>query len=173
MHTYPHNHLRQRRSSMYPFVPKSTASLREGDFWAVPMRDGRFACGRVIQVGDLDAPSPTRAFFGGLHDWAGAEPPTAEDLAHRPMLRWGIMHIRAITRTGGSVLGWRSLAVDEIEPPLLLSSMGGDDTQVLRGARPLRAATRDEWGTFPVLGIWGYDFIETLANELLAAARRP
>src|SRR5262249_10570900 len=34
----------------YPFVPRSTAYLRPGQFWAIPLSDGRFACGRVLAL---------------------------------------------------------------------------------------------------------------------------
>ncbi|WP_104434997.1 Imm26 family immunity protein [Kineococcus xinjiangensis] len=32
----------------YPFQPRSTSYLQPGDFWAVPLSDSRFACGRVL-----------------------------------------------------------------------------------------------------------------------------
>ena len=38
---------------------------------------------------------------------------------------------------------------------------------VLRGIASVRPATRDEWGTLPVLGIWGFNFISLLANKRL------
>ena len=41
-----------RRPTMttYPLVPKTTAHLRPGQFWSIPMADGRFGCGRVLRV---------------------------------------------------------------------------------------------------------------------------
>jgi hypothetical protein len=36
----------------YPFEPKSIARLQPGQFWAVPLTDGRHACGRVLHVPD-------------------------------------------------------------------------------------------------------------------------
>src|SRR6476469_9439644 len=98
-----------RTEAMYPFVPKSTAVLRPGQYWAVPLPDGRFACGRVVQVGCSTIPTPSRAFFGGLHHWIGAAVPSAEDIAGRPIVAWGVMHIRAIANLGGEVLGERDL----------------------------------------------------------------
>jgi hypothetical protein len=36
----------------YPFVPRSNAKFRPGQFWAIPLPDGRFACGRVLGAED-------------------------------------------------------------------------------------------------------------------------
>jgi len=155
----------------YPLVPKSTASLRPGQYWAVPLSDGRFACGRVVQIGCPAIPSPTRAFFGGLHDWIGSVPPSADAIAGRPIVEWGVMHLRAITKLGGAILGERDLGLDAIAPPARLSSMGGSGTLLLNGAEPVRVATRDEWGTIPALGFWGYDFIQQLAEARMVQRR--
>jgi hypothetical protein len=151
---------------MYPFAPKSTATLQPGQFWAVPLAEGMYGCGRVLQVKVPNLPSPTRAFFGGLHQWLGSSPPTGADIAQCPLVHFGVMHIKAITENGGVLLGHRSLEADNIELPLLLSAQGGPDAQILRGAIPIRAATPEEWGTLPVLGYWGYDFIQSLASRL-------
>jgi hypothetical protein len=156
-----------RHSQAYPFRPKSTASLRVGQFWAVPFASGSFGCGRVLQLNGAQLPSKSRAFFGGLHNWRGSEPPTAEAIAGSRLLAFGVMHIRAIAQTGGDVLGERALESDGLELPLLLSSQGGEGTLVLRGAEPLREARKEEWGTLPVLGFWGYDFIQQLAQQHL------
>ena len=114
--------------SAYPYSPKSTSRLRAGDFWALPRKDGAFACGRVLQVTGDQLVSLTRAFFGGLLDWVGSSAPTSE----------------AIT-----------------------SAIGGPGTLVLRGIVSIRTAEPAEWGTLPVLGYWGFDFILQLANERL------
>ncbi|EKO87041.1 hypothetical protein LEP1GSC020_0876 [Leptospira interrogans serovar Grippotyphosa str. 2006006986] len=45
----------------YPFVPKSNRSLIPGQFWAIPLNNGKFACGRVIAV----HPFETKMFLAG------------------------------------------------------------------------------------------------------------
>jgi len=77
------------------------------------------------------------------------------------------MHIKAITETGGRILGERPLEADGIVLPTLLSAMGGAGTMLLAGADALRPARQSEWGKWPVLGVWGYDYIQTLANHHL------
>ena len=37
----------------YPFEPRSNVHLRPGQFWGVPLSDGRWACGRVLAVKTL------------------------------------------------------------------------------------------------------------------------
>jgi len=34
----------------YPFIPKSNRYLEVGQFWALPLSDGRYGCGRVMAV---------------------------------------------------------------------------------------------------------------------------
>ncbi len=150
----------------YPFIPKSTAQLSPGQFWAVPLSDGRFACGRVLQLGGSEIPTKSRGFFGGLHAWVGAVEPDAGAIAAAPFLGFGAMHIRAITELGGKVLGEAPL--QNFQMPTLLSAMGGPDTVLLSGADALRKAKRTEWGSLPVLGYWGYDHIREIAEHRLA-----
>jgi len=154
------------RRKVYPFVPKSTSKLKPGQFWAVPLRHGKFACGRVLQVGFKGNPSKTRSFFGCLLDWIGTCPPSENAIAGSLPFRFGVMHVKAITETGGEVLGERALEADGIEIPTLLSEMGGPATQILHGADPVRPARKEEWGGYPVLGYWGYDYIQKLAETL-------
>ena len=149
----------------YPFTPKSTAQLRPGQFWAVPLSDGRFACGRVLQLGGSEVPTKSRAFFGGLHAWVGTHEPNAAAIEGASFLDFGAMHIRAITELGGQVLGEAPL--NDFRMPSLLSAMGGPDAMLLCGADALRKAKREEWGTLPVLGYWGYGHIKETAEYLL------
>ncbi|WP_044256578.1 Imm26 family immunity protein [Rhodopirellula sp. SWK7] len=152
----------------YPLVPKSTSKLSPGQYWAVPMANGRFACGRVLQLNTEEIPTKTRGFFGGLHDWVGDTIPTADAIAKCGLIAYGVMHIKAITTTGGAVLGERDLSLDEIEMPRMISAHGGAGTMLLDGSTHLRLATRDEWGAFPVIGCWGYNFITQIADRKLA-----
>jgi hypothetical protein len=101
----------------YPFTPKSNAQLEPGQFWSIPLSDGRFGCGRVLRI-DRDRSYGARILFvGGVLDWVGDTPPTAEAIAGRPVLGIGVTHVRAISYGGGAVVGERPLAADGIEPP--------------------------------------------------------
>jgi hypothetical protein len=152
------------RGITYPFRPKSTAHLKPGQFWAVPLLDGRYGCGRVLQIGASQIPVKNRAFFGGLLEWVGTDPPTVPSIAGAGLIKWGVMHIKAITEIGGEILGERALEADGIVLPLLLNVVGGSGTLVLDGAEPICEAKREEWGKYPVLEYWGYDVIQVAAN---------
>lgn len=97
------------------------------------------------------------------------EPPTAEAIAGRPILRAGVMHIRTITIAGGGeILGYRPLEADGIHVPEFLSCAGGEGCMLLRGAQPIRPALRTEWGKRPVLSYWGYTVLNEHAEQFVA-----
>ena len=95
----------------YPFTPKSNRYLRPGQFWAIPLSDGRFACGRVMAVPAF-GPTDRTGVVVGLMDWVGEKPPTSDDLAGRSVLVQAKTSFEAISRTGGEILGLRPLELD-------------------------------------------------------------
>ncbi len=157
---------------IYPFVPKSTRPLIPGQFWAVPISKGRYACGRVISLRPKGNSFDLRGFLAGLLDWVGTQLPTGEAIAGKKILEQGHAHIKAITETGGVVLGHRSLDVDGIAPGLFLSESPGPDCLLQRGFEQLRPATRREQRELDVLGTWGYKVIQVLAEKHFSPARR-
>jgi hypothetical protein len=91
---------------MYPFTPKSTSKVHPGQFWAIPMEDGGYACGVVLAIRTKDdGTRDSRLFLGGLLDWFGSEIPRPEDILNRPVIERGFAHIKAITENGKEVLG--------------------------------------------------------------------
>jgi hypothetical protein len=119
-----------RKAITYPFEPKSIAHLRAGQFWAVPLSDGRFGCGCVLYVPSPSDPQPslylnTRIFLAGLMDWSSDEPPTAQAIAGCKLLEQGRVHVAAITDTGSKLLGQRDLELDGLSGLLQVSHRGG------------------------------------------------
>lgn len=106
-----------------PFVPKSNAHLLPGDWWAVPLRDKRFAAGRVLAP-QAFGPTSRNGVTIALLDWVGVGPPTEQDIAGRPVLAWALSRVESISKTGGEVLGNRPLAADGIEAPVLTHAVG-------------------------------------------------
>jgi len=159
----------------YPFEPRSTAYLKPGQFWAVPLSDGRFACGRVLAV-RRDQSDPfilggRRMFFAGLMDWVGPEPPTADALADSSLLIQGNAHIRTIQETGGVILGCRDLELDGIVGLREVTHRGGGTVYLYEGARRLRPATREEARDMPSLGTWGFKVIEVVAEHVIVEGK--
>ena len=152
----------------FPFVPKSINALEPGDFFPVRLEDGRYSCGRILQLAGDELPTKTQSFFGGLHDWIGTGVPTADDVVRSPMVEFGVMHVKAIQHVGSGVVGNVPLSIGLDEIPVLLDSMGGPAARLLKGVVLLRPARREEWGKLPVLGFWGYDFIRAFAESRFA-----
>jgi hypothetical protein len=89
----------------YPFVPKTSAELAPGQFWSIPLSDGRFACGQVLSIDESREHEAGTTFVGLLLNWTGKEPPTAEAIAGRLPIDIAPTYVAAIGEAGGAVLG--------------------------------------------------------------------
>jgi hypothetical protein len=154
----------------YPFEPRSNAYLVPGQFWAVPLHDGRFGCGRVLassrNIDDSELLAPSRMnFLAALMDWVGNHPPTEGDLVGVKLLAQGVAHIKTIRETGGVILGCRDLSLDGITGLREVTHRAGGTVYLYEGATRLRAATREEAASLPILSTWGFRVIEGLAER--------
>jgi hypothetical protein len=157
----------------YPFVPKSNRYLEAGQYWAVPLSDGRFACGRLLdvpRVTDPHVPVSRMLFLAGLLDWVGDTPPTSRAIEGASLMAQGFAHIKAITTTGAAILGQRDLDADEIVPALWRSHEAGGTVWIYEGARRLRPATSAD-RELPVMSTWGYSVITVLAEQRFVGTR--
>jgi hypothetical protein len=102
-------------------------------------------------------------FLAAVLDWHGTGLPTSELIAGAPCLNQGHVHIRAITRSGGQILGIRDLADDGIEPWLFRGAEFWRNSQVSRGLLPIRPQTPDD-EDLPVLLTWGCDVPRLIAE---------
>ena len=153
-----------RKLPEYPFVPKSAAWLRAGEFWALPLSDGTFGCGRVIEVPSKVARRDSMQFLAGVLDWHSTIEPSAESISRAPCLSQGDAHIRAITRSGGKVLGFRDLASDSIEPWEFRGAEFWKNSNVHRGLACIRAQTPADV-QLPVLATWGFNVPRLIAES--------
>ena len=147
----------------YPFVPKSANWLIAGQFWALPLSDGTFGCGRVIEVPPFESRTSRVVFLAGVLDWHSTVVPTSDSIAGARCLQQGQAHIRAITRTGGELLGYRDLADDGIEPLLFRGAEFWKNSQVTRGLIPVRPQTLGD-NNLPLLSTWGYNVPRIIAE---------
>src|SRR6476469_2329268 len=122
-------------TSMYPLIPRTTTHLRPGQFWSIPLSDGRFGCGRVLSVETGGATGGRTRFIGAILDWAGDAPPTSEAIAGSPVLTAGNAHVRLISFGGGAILCERPLSADAIQPPATVNTYWGDGYGVMRAER--------------------------------------
>ncbi len=114
----------------YLFRPKSTKSLVSGQFCVIQLHP--------------PGPGALRAFLCGLMNWTGNTPPTSEAIAGHRVIEQGNAHLKSIWKTGGELLGWRSLDEDSIGPGLFLSHSGGPGVRLMKGYEILRPATSAE-----------------------------
>lgn len=154
-----------RSSVKYPFAPKSTTYLEPGQFWSIPLENGCFACGRVLQLQIVDGQRDRRCFLAGLLDWSGTSLPTDKAIAGAQLLDHGQVHIKAITENGCEILGFRCLEMDGIEIPLTLDESPGPRCRLRRGFDILGVATQDQQKQLPVFSTWGYRVIKILAEK--------
>jgi hypothetical protein len=87
--------------------------MKPGQFWAVPLSDGRFGCGYVVS---LD-PSRRVGFRAGLTDWVGTAKPTAPDLRGHRVIEQGDAHLKTITEQGGEILGYCEFPLPVVPDP--------------------------------------------------------
>ncbi|MGH2317967.1 Imm26 family immunity protein [Planococcus sp. SE5232] len=151
----------------YPFRPKSNRFLLPGQFWAIPLENGTFACGRVIAI----EPDSRTGFLTGLMDWIGDAPPLADDIKGCKVLAQGSVHIKTVHETGlnGMILGNLPLTEDNIKPFFFKSQvMFAEDCLLMRGYKVIGPASKEESEKYDVFSTWGYSFIKVLAETRLA-----
>lgn len=147
--------MKQKRLT-YPLVPKSANWLLAGQFWALPLSDGTFGCARVIEVPPAKTRTSRMEFLAGVLDWHATVLPTSESIVGARCIDQGRAHIRAITRTGGVILGFRDLADDAIEPWLFRGAHFWKNSKVYRGLTRVRPQAPED-NNLPVLSTWGYN----------------
>lgn len=152
------------RDQAYPFRPSSNRSVRSGQFWALPLREGWFGCGRVLDLPEGSFPGQRTMFLAGLIDWFGLEPPSAESIAGAPLLAVGSTHIKCVQETGGMILGHRSLEADGIVLPRFVDAPG-PDPGVYEGLRWIGHADRREMLELPRCPVWGFLMIQIKAQQ--------
>ncbi len=174
-----------------PFKPKTNKYLIPGQFWGIPLQNGKYACGRVVELPPKGyGPGERVHFLVGLMDWVGDELPTFESIADHKILDQGVAHLMTIWRNGEKILGQRPLELDNLEPFYFIgtserniSSKEGD-VLLVRGFKFIRYLTKDEKKKFPLdlennpqgmlddsmiiygkKSVWGFNVIRLLAED--------
>gem|GEM_PF-1006637 len=150
----------------YPYTPKSTTYLTPGEFWTIRLNDGRYACGRVLQLDFGLGKRHTRWFLAGLMNWVGREQPTNEGIAGLDILDHGRVHVKTIEECGGQIVGSRPLELDDLQVPLTLECRHGSNIKLRRGFQFLEEASDEQMANLDALSTWGYHFIKLRAEKL-------
>ncbi len=155
----------------YPFTPKSTSYLEPGQFWGIPLSNGSFACGRVLQLNLENEKRHTRQFLAGLMNWCGNVPPDADSLAGADLLAHGSAHVKTVAESGGQILGHRPLGLDSLPIPLTLDQAPGTkNCRLRRGFEVLGIASSAQQRELAVFKGWGYNVVVILANKHFGGA---
>ncbi len=182
-----------KKQITYPFKPKTNKDLIPGQFWGIPLRNGKYACGRVIELPPKGyGPGERVHFLVGLMDWVGDELPTSESIAGHKILDQGVAHLITIWKNGEKILGQRSLEFDNLESFYFVTSWARDvsfkdnnDRLLIKGFTFIRHLNTEEKKKCPlgieyslkdiqlnkeiliygVRGTWGYDVISVLAED--------
>lgn len=149
----------------YPFIAKTTAYLTDGDFWSIPLSDGRFACGRVLQVTDKDGDRHRNFFGAGLMDWIESAPPTANALSGHVATEQARCYVEAIALSPLGILGNRPLHLDGITLVEELAWSPVNNVPIVRGIDLPRRATNEEKRTLPMGRWWYKDSLQELAER--------
>lgn len=99
----------------FPFRPKSNTYLEPGDYFGIPLPQGKWSCGRVLGRG----PSGRSTFVGTVMDWCGPQPPTCDDIENvgfATKLRHN--HVKTITNFGMQIDG--NCPIDQSDLPVML-----------------------------------------------------
>jgi len=149
----------------YPFVPKSTAYLKEGQIISIPLSDGSYACGRILQLKVDGEKRDSRMFIAGLMDWHGSEMPCSEAISGAKILAHGQVHVKTVKECGAEIVGERDLGEDNIQIPLSLDQSPGRNCRLRRGYDLLDMASDMEQSTLQVFSTWGYKVMKNLAEH--------
>jgi len=152
--------------SDYPFIPKSNRSLSVGDFWGVPLSNGTYACGRILQLpskeSELTRGSKTLIFVG-LLDWNSTSEPTFDSIAGARVCKQGAAHIKTISMNGERVLGNRPLELDGIVIPYETHA-AGPPCNLLQGFNIIRPAVKSDFEKYETRVVWGFKVISNSAE---------
>ena len=160
-----------KRQPTYPFVPHSTTALLPGQFWAIPLSDGSFGCGRVIELTSPGSIGARVSFLAAVLDWNAHLLPNSEAIAGAMCLSQGQAHLKVVTESGGCILGHRALELDGIEPWEFRGAEFHVNSHLHKGLRPERPQERSD-SSLPVLSTWGYRMPVIIAEAQFVKSRK-
>ena len=144
---------------LYPFVPTKASEIQDGDFYSIPLTNGKFACGRLLLIKKKSG-RRTKAILVGLHDWSGEKHPTKEDIHECNIIEQGVIHINSIGYVGGEIVGHKPLDEDNLKP--LLQFEAG---YLLDGFENIGHIPVEDYKKYSRRSTYGLDVIRLLAEK--------
>lgn len=146
----------------YPFVPTKASEIQDGDFYFIPLSNGKFACGRVLLIKKKSG-RRTKTVLVGLQDWSGENHPTKEDIHECKIIEQGVIHINSIGYVGGEVIGHKPFDEDGLKP--LLQFEAG---YLLDGFENIGQLPVEEYEKYSRRFTYGLDVMRLLAEKHFA-----
>ncbi len=154
----------------YPLVPDSEDQLQAGQFWSIPLRNGSYGCGVVVE---LDKKSGVAFFHGVLLDWRDSTPPTqAVVISSTEILAKSFCGAAAITVGGGRIEGRVEVERLAIELPEEIDSVAGHNRKVFQGSTIVRDASADDLRQLQTRGMGSMGSFRVAAERRLVTTRR-
>jgi len=138
-----------------------------GSFWDIPLENGYYGAGIVLERCPRQRQGHTRMFLAGLLDWIGKDIPTERDILSTGVAAQGFAHLYAVTKNKGMIRGCIDLSRTAIKPGIWRDSHVGPDVRLRRGYTDLGPSRAEaNWQELPVASTWGYGVIVVLARKL-------
>ena len=102
----------------YPFEPKSTSQLKQGQYWCFQLCDGRYAAGVVLARVSNKGAVDRRLLWAGLLEWTGPAPAVPAELSNAKVIDRGAIHVRCIQMHGQYLLGEIPRSFDDTPPEI-------------------------------------------------------
>lgn len=143
----------------YPFIPKKASEVEDGDFFYVPLSNGKFACGRLLLI-QRKSGRKTKSLLVGLHNWIGKGHPSNQDIHNSDIIEQGVMHINSIGYIEGEVIGNKPLIEDHLKPCLQFEA-----GYLLDGFENLGSIPADDCNKYSRRSTYGLGVIKLLAEK--------
>ncbi|QIZ83957.1 hypothetical protein HF888_06825 [Bermanella marisrubri] len=147
---------------MYPITPTKASEIKEGEYFYIPLNDGRFACGRILLIEKKNG-RKTKLLLVGLHDWSGSKHPSQVDIHECPIIEQGVLHINSISHVGGEIIGFKPLQEDGLKPFLQVEA-----GYLLDGFENLGSIPSEEYCNYTRRTTYGLNSISLKANKYFA-----
>jgi len=103
-------------SRQFPFSPRTSRALEQGDLIAVPCEGGSWACLQIVEV-KREGVGARSTFIAGTLPWGGSEPPAEEDVRGLAVTEQALTRIELFTDGGLQVV-----ANSRVEPTTFASN---------------------------------------------------
>lgn len=134
-----------------------------GNIISLPLSNGFYACGVVLQFDYSTGKRNRTSFIIGLLDWTSQNIPTSETISSSSVIEHGQVHVKTIGETNSEIIGL--LSKDLFEIPLSLDQAPSKDCHLRQGFEILRLASTEEQSKYSVFKTLGYNVFRILAEK--------